>query len=257
MRDSHYIPAYDKVASAVIAIGNDYSADHIVQPHSHKRSQLIYGANGVMMVVTEHGVWIVPPEQAVWLPAGVVHSVHMTMGPVSTHSAFIWPDSVPRLPKGCQVLGMSPLMKQLLREAVDVPLEYDPTSRDGLLMALLQQEIPRLPVLPLALPFPRDKRLARRCRKLLDQPTPHDSIDEWSDALGMSRRAFTRLFRHETGMSFAAWRQQACLFAALPRLAAGESITVVALDLGYDSPAAFTSMFRRALGAPPSRYFNK
>ena len=48
MRDVHYIPAYDKVASAVIAIGNDYAADHVVQPHSHKRSQLVYGASGVM-----------------------------------------------------------------------------------------------------------------------------------------------------------------------------------------------------------------
>ena len=70
----------------------------------------------------------------------------------------------------------------------------------------------------------------------------------------MSRRTFTRIFRAETGMSFGEWRQQACLFAALPRLAAGESVTGLALDLGYESPAAFTSMFKRMLGAPPSRY---
>ena len=76
----------------------------------------------------------------------------------------------------------------------------------------------------------------------------------WADALAMNRRTFTRLFRAETGMSFGEWRQQACLFAALPRLAAGESVTALALDLGYESPAAFTSMFKRVLGAPPSRY---
>jgi AraC-like DNA-binding protein len=28
----------------------------------------------------------------------------------------------------------------------------------------------------------------------------------------------------------------------------------VALDLGYESPAAFTTMFRKALGVPPSEY---
>jgi len=255
MRDIHYLPAFDTVASAVVTIGNDYLAGHVVEAHSHARAQLLYGATGLMTVVTEHGAWVVPPEQAVWLPGGEIHSVHMTMGPVSTRSAFVWPDAVPGLPDRCQVLGMSPLMRHLLIEAADVPLEYDSASRDGLLMALLQHEIPRLPVLPLSLPFPQDKRLARRCRKLLDHPTPHDSIDAWSGTLGMSRRAFTRLFRTETGMSFAAWRQQACLFAALPRLAAGEAVTTVAMDLGYDSPAAFTSMFRRALGAPPSRYF--
>ncbi|WP_139150082.1 helix-turn-helix domain-containing protein, partial [Sphingobium yanoikuyae] len=50
------------------------------------------------------------------------------------------------------------------------------------------------------------------------------------------------------------WRQQACLSAALPRLAAGEPITTIALDLGYDGPANFSTMFKRALGVSPSRY---
>ncbi len=70
----------------------------------------------------------------------------------------------------------------------------------------------------------------------------------------MSRRSFTRTFRQETGMSFVSWRQQACLVAALPQLAAGESITAVAMTLGYDNPAAFTTMFKRLLGVPPRSY---
>jgi AraC-like DNA-binding protein len=170
-------------------------------------------------------------------------------------SAYIWPEAIEGLPRQCQVLGMTPLMRSLLLEAVDLPLHYDATGRDGLLMSLLLEEARRLPVLPLSLPFPQDRRLARRCKRLLEQPTPHDTIEHWSCALQMSRRAFTRHFRAETGMSFGAWRQQACLFAALPRLAAGTAVTTVALDLGYESPAAFTSMFRRLIGAPPSRYF--
>jgi AraC-like DNA-binding protein len=70
--------------------------------------------------------------------------------------------------------------------------------------------------------------------------------------MAMSRRAFTRTFRHETGLSLLAWRQQACLFATLPRLGAAE-----ALDLGYQSIAAFTTMFKRTLGAAPSRYLRE
>ncbi|WP_275287644.1 helix-turn-helix domain-containing protein [Halomonas elongata] len=35
---------------------------------------------------------------------------------------------------------------------------------------------------------------------------------------------------------------------ALPRLAAGEPVTRIALDLGYESPGAFATMFRRQLG---------
>ena len=70
----------------------------------------------------------------------------------------------------------------------------------------------------------------------------------------MSRRSFTRLFRRETGLSFVAWRQQACLLCAMPRLAAGEAVTTIAIDLGYENPAAFTLMFRRAFGSPPLTY---
>jgi AraC-like DNA-binding protein len=55
-------------------------------------------------------------------------------------------------------------------------------------------------------------------------------------------------------MSFAQWRRQACLLAAIPRLGAGDSVTKVALDLGYESPAAFATMFKRVLGVAPSRY---
>ena len=255
MRNLRYSTEYDSVPRPVVAIGNEYPAGYSGTPHSHRRAQLLYGASGLMTVSTRHGAWVVPPERAVWLPAGEVHNVDMPQGPVSTRSAYVWPDAIQGLPQRCQVLGMTPLMRSLLLEAVDVPLHYDTQGRDGLVMALLLQEARRLPVLPLSLPFPRDRQLARRCKRLLERPTPHDTIERWSEALQMSRRAFTRHFRAETGMSFGAWRQQACLFAALPRLAAGVAVTTVALDLGYDSPAAFTSMFRRALGTPPSRYF--
>ena len=44
------------------------------------------------------------------------------------------------------------------------------------------------------------------------------------------------------------------LLVALPRLAAGEAVTTVALDLGYDSPAAFSTMFKRLIGMAPNLY---
>lgn len=247
-------PDYEATPRAVVAIGNDYPDGHVIPPHRHRRSQLLFGATGVMMVRTEQGRWVVPPERAVWIPGGVTHDVR-PIGPVSVRSVYVEPDAIAGLPTECRVVGVSPLMRSLLLEAVDLPLEYDLDSRAGLVMALILQEIGRMPVLPLNLPLPAHAALAARCRHFLEGPTPHDTIDDWCGALGMSRRAFTRLFRRETGLSLSAWRQQACLFAALPRLAAGEPVTVVALDLGYDSAAAFGTMFKRLLGAPPSRYF--
>jgi AraC-like DNA-binding protein len=117
--------------------------------------------------------------------------------------------------------------------------------------------VKRLPHLPLSLPLPAHPALAAWCRSFLVNPSIHATIDAFSGALGMNRRTFTRLFRRETGLTFVAWRQQACILVALPRLAAGEAVTSVAMDLGYDNPAAFTSMFKRSLGSPPNVYLRQ
>jgi AraC-like DNA-binding protein len=247
------VAQYETTPRPAVAVGNNYPHDHEIAPHHHLRAQLLYGATGVMTVRTEHGAWVVPPDQAVWIPPGVEHSVHM-IGAVETRSIFIDPDFATKLPAKCQVLGMSALMRCLVQAAVDVPLEYDFASRDGQVMALMLSELCALPVLPLSLPFPADPRLARRCRRFLKRPSAHQTIDDWAETMGMSRRTFTRHFKRECGLSFAAWQRQACLFAALPRLAEGEPVTIIALDLGYESPAAFTTMFRKTLGFPPSRY---
>jgi len=47
------------------------------------------------------------------------------------------------------------------------------------------------------------------------------------------------------------------LLEALNQLAVGVSVIDVALALGYDSPSAFSAMFRRSLGVSPSEYFNQ
>jgi AraC-like DNA-binding protein len=250
------IAELDHIARPVIVVGTDHPAGQVIPPHQHRRSQLLYGASGAVMVTTIHGTWVVPPQRAIWIPSGVVHDVRM-LGTVRTHSVYLEPDAAADMPRTCEVVGISPFLRNLLAEAVALPAAYDPDSRASAVMALLQHEMRQLPALPLSLPLPAHPALARHCARFLARPTPHETIDDWSGALGMSRRAFTRLFRRETGLSFAAWRQQACLFAGLPRLIAGEPVTTVALDLGYDNPAAFTTMFKRVLGASPRLYLRQ
>lgn len=248
--------SYREVPRPVVALGVDYPDGNVIAAHYHNRYQLLYGSTGAVMVATPEGAWMMPPQRGMWIPAGTVHEVQM-LGDVRMRSLYLEPGAVAGMPDRCQVVGISALMRGLLADAVTVPATYDVEGRDGALMALILHEIRLLPPLPLSLPLPLDGALARRCRAFLADPTPHDTIDDWSDALGVSRRTFTRQFRRETGLSFVAWRQQACLMAALPRLAAGQPVTTVALDLGYDNPAAFTAMFRRMLGASPRAYFER
>lgn len=244
---------YENVPRAVVGIGNDYPTSFELAEHSHRRGQFLYAARGVVAVSTPGGAWVAPVERGVWIPAGTPHSVRM-VGAVQTRSVLVDQSASARLAETCRVVAVSPLLRQLLVAAAEVPAEYDEGGRDGLVMDLLVAEICRAPVIPILVPFPRHAALAQRCHRFLESPRAGETIDDWSHALAMNRRRFTRLFRRETGMSFAEWRQQACLSVALPRLASGDSVTAIALDLGYDGPGNFSTMFKRLVGVTPSRY---
>jgi AraC-like DNA-binding protein len=243
----------EQIARPIVAVGNDYPAGYLHPTHRHRRPQLLFAEVGTMLVQTAEGTWMVPPHQGMWIPAGVDHSISM-LDPVSTRSAYLDDAAARGMPERCQVLGISPLLRQLLIEAVDLPAEYDSKGRAGRIMALALDEIRAAPSLPLSLPVPGDPRLAGRCRRFLEQPSAQDTIDLWSAELAVSRRTFTRLFLRETGLTFSAWQRRACLLSALPRLLNGERITTIAFDLGYSSPAAFATMFKQLMGSAPQDY---
>lgn len=249
----HRLDWIETATGAVVASASDFPDGHRVKPHRHGRAQLLHPLSGVVMVSTGQGRWMVPADHAMWIPAGVEHAVDM-LGLVRMRSAYVLPGAAPDLPDTLRVLAMTDLMRSLIVEAVRIETATGTDERAAAIMKLILLEIPNLEERPFALPFPSDPRLAALCRRFVTTPTPHATIDDWAAGSGMSRRSFTRAFLRETGLSLSVWRRQATLFAALPRLADGVPVTTVALDLGYDSVPAFTTMFRRMLGASPRRY---
>lgn len=247
---------HESTPRPVVVIANDHAAGSR-SIHSHRRAQLLCTTAGVVTVWTEHGTWVAPPQRAVWIPPGVRHAIRMG-GPASTCSAYLQRRVAQKagLPEQCRVFAAPPLLRALLESAADLPLRYELAGRGGRVMKLIVDEIHQLvPVQPLHAPMPTDPRLTRVCGELIANPSGRVAIDALAKRVGMSRSTFVRRFRESTGMSFGQWQRQVCLLAALSRLGAGEPVTRVAMDLGYESPSAFTAQFRRALGVPPSRYF--
>ncbi|ALV59473.1 MULTISPECIES: AraC family transcriptional regulator [Burkholderia] len=246
---------YEHIPRSVVVLANDFAAGTTFPDHAHVRGQFAFASRGTISVSTPHGRWLVPPQRACWVPAGVRHEMTMA-GPVTMLNAFVSIDAAQAagLPAQCGVYGVSPLLRQLLDDAVDLPAMYDVDGRAGKLMDLLVAEIATMPRLSLHAPLPADARLAKVCRHLFAAPSIDADLDRVAADAGVSRRTFTRQFRAQTGVSFAAWRQQVCMLAAIARLTDGQPVTRVALDLGYASASAFTSAFRRILGDTPSRY---
>lgn len=239
----------------VVTTASDFPDGYRVAFHRHGRGQLLYALSGVVMVSTGSGRWMVPPDHAMWIPAGVEHGVEM-LGAVRMHSAYVLPAAGPGLSSQLRVLAMSELMRSLIVAAVGAG--GDPADeRIQVMMRLILLEIPRLEERPFALPFPLDPRLVRLCRAFVARPSSRAGIDRWAAQAGMSRRSFTRAFQRETGLSLSVWRRQATLLAALPVLARGKSVMETALDLGYESAPAFTTMFRQMLGMSPRSYLRQ
>jgi AraC-like DNA-binding protein len=215
---------------------------------------LVYASRGVLTVTTDHGIWVVPPQRAVWVPAGVSHEVG-TAGAASLCTLYIDRSAVAGLPEDCCVVAVSPLLREMILHAVTISDGYDRKSAEGRFIDVLLDQVRGLPVQPLHLPAPSDRRLQSIAHALTTTPADTRSLDTWAKTVGASARTLARLFVAETGMTFGQWRQQARLLEALRLLAAGQPVTTVALDLGYESQSAFIAMFKKALGTTPGRYF--
>lgn len=248
-----YIDDYEDIDREVVAVGNDYPGGYVLPPHQHRRAQLLYGVTGLMQVKTQAGNWTVPPQHAVWIPPQTSHSV--TFIGVSTRSLYIEPASAKKLhgDEHCKVVTVSPLLRQLLIEAVALEPRYI-SERDQQLVALLLSELAAMPVRAFDIPLPQHPLLLERCNAFITKPDIHDSAERWASQLFMSLSTFRRFFRQQTGMSYSDWRQRACVVVALSQLVEGMSVNEVALTLGYDSGSSFSTMFRRITGQPPSAY---
>lgn len=221
--------------------------------HQHHKAQLLYTLRGIINCDVEEGIWIVPPQCAVWIPSGVPHAARGS-GATECYCLFVSPEVAGCLPKTCCTLSVSPLLRELLLKAAAFPGLYALDGPEARLVATLLDELAAAPVEGLHLPMPRDPRLRRLARMMLDHPADKSTLAEWGQRIGLSERSLSRVLQEELGMSFGHWRRQLHVIISLQRLSQGESVQTVALELGYESASGFVTMFRKAVGKPPARY---
>ena len=228
----------------------DYRRGELIEPHCHELAQIVFAKSGVMRVHTGKGAWVVPPQRALWMPAGVVHWIRCRTA-VAMRTVYLDPAAVIAGGGETSVLATTPLLREVILRLVEGG-PYAPAA----LVAVLVGELTAVPTAPLHLPEPRDPRLRRVCAAMQLDPGGSAGLAGHARAAGASPRTLMRLFRAETGLTFRAWRRQLRLLAALELLAEGRPVTMVAFELGYASPSAFIAAFRLALGVTPARYFS-
>ncbi len=243
----------DWARAPVVGQSWNASGPREVAAHAHWRGQLIYTARGCVTVGVSGALSAVPAHRALWVPPEVTHSATYPRV-VAFRGVFVAPELCADLPGTVSFVPVDPLSRELIEAVTRLPWDHAPDTPDVRLAAVLLDRIRALPDAPLSLPDARDTRLRRVTAALRAAPTDLRRLEAWAARAGMSQRTFTRRFRGETGLSFAAWRQQLLVLHAIGKLASGEPVTRVALDLGFASTSSFTAMFKRTTGTAPSAY---
>lgn len=238
--------------SSIVGLSDEYQDGFEDPLHSHDRVQLLYASTGVMKVITGDTVIILPPQRALWIPAGVEHAVSCR-GPVSLRTLYIDPKVATR-ESISHVIEVSRFLRALIFEITDTEQSQCLNTRDLKVIDLTLLELSSAQKVSHMTPMPRDPRLLRVCDQIVKVPSDSRTIDEFANVAGMSRRSFTRHFKKETGMSLNIWRQQIRLQEALSLLFAGTSVNVTASRVGYESASAFCSVFYRTFGISPGKF---
>jgi AraC-like DNA-binding protein/quercetin dioxygenase-like cupin family protein len=224
--------------------------------HSHDMHQIEYAVGGMVEVETADAHYLLPPQQAAWIPAGLTHQAVMNAR-VRTVSVMFDAEMVERPGERARILAVSPLVREMILYAVRWPIgrpsgddhsEAHFQALSHLITEALDHES------PLSLPTSADPVVAAAMaytKEHLESVT----MAEVSRAVAVSERTLRRQFHHGAGMPWRQYVLQARLLRAAALLALpAQSVRDVSTAVGFDSVSSFTRAFSRHHGQTPSEF---
>jgi len=238
-------------ARPILTHGRALAAGQAIAAHSHPRGQLLWALRGVLRVVCQASVWVVPPSHAVWIPGGMPHQVFFDID-AEMLNLYVDPSLAAHLRQDCAVLVLTPLARELILR-IGAAASFD--GRLLRLCGVMLDELQHLAEARFNLPGGQDPRLTRVTRHLIKHPHDKRTLVQLAQLAAASPRTLERLFRNQTGLTLRQWRSRLRLLAAIEKLNLGQSSTAIALSLGYRNASAFVAAFRQQFGAPPQKIF--
>lgn len=224
--------------------------------HSHEVHQIEYALHGVVEVETAAGHYLLPPQQAAWLPVGLDHQAVMNPE-VKTIAVMFDPQLVPNAGDRARILAVSPLIREMMIYALRWPIDR-PTGdeiSDGFFRTLAHLVSDALDhEAPLSLPT-TDHPIVAAAAGFTKEHLQSVTAEEVARAVAVSERSLRRLFQDTLGMSWRTYLLHARMLRAMALLAApGQSVQDTASTVGFDSISAFTRAFTQFCGETPSAY---
>ena len=217
--------------------------------HSHEVHQIEYAMHGVVEVETDSAHYLLPPQQAAWIPVGLEHQAVMSPD-VKTVAVMFDPELIPEAGGRARIIAVSPLIREMMIYALRWPMNRasgDPVS-DGFFRTLAQLVSEALDhEAPLSLPTSAHPIVAAALaytKEHLDSVT----ADEVSRAVAVSERTLRRLFQDSLGFSWRTYLLHARMLRAMALLAApGQSVQATSSYGSSPSARTTTACMRDSL----------
>ncbi|MFN8050492.1 MAG: AraC family transcriptional regulator [Acidimicrobiales bacterium] len=221
------------------------------------RHYLLAASRGVLRLEVDGTAWSLPPARAALIRAGVPIEITIPQR-VTTASVLFDPEFVPPPPKPLTVIDLTPLARSLVLECTRWGEDAGPLDDYALTMfralAAATWTLAQHPS-PAHMPTGRSSEVRRALAITADRLADHPRQGDIANAVGLTSRSLARRFEHELGMTWSAALRRLRVLRAIEELAGTDnSVTRIAMDVGYSSLSAFQVAFRDLIGQSPSDY---
>jgi len=238
-----------------------YEGDALITGwHSHEVHQIEYAIGGVVEVETASAHYLLPPQQAAWIPAGLEHQA--TMNPdVRTVAVMFDRELLSDGGDRARILAVSPLIREMMIYALRWPIDRAEGSAQekevsdaffrtlaNLVAEALDHEA------PLSLPTSENPIVAA-AMAFTKEHLHSVTAAEVCRAVSVSERTLRRLFQDTLGLSWRTYLLHARMLRAMALLAGpGQSVQETSSAVGFDSLSSFTRAFTQFCGETPTTY---
>jgi AraC-like DNA-binding protein len=223
--------------------------------HAHERHQLMYAFSGTLRLESKNGIYLLPPQRAAWIPAGVSH--RSTLHNVLSCSIFFAPSLVTTDLTSIRIIPAAPIVREMVQYALRWPPDRNPDNplaesffkTLGLLcVEWIKEEV------GFRLPGARSGQIGAAMEYTLANLEGATLIGA-ARAAALSPRQFRRRFLGESGILWRQFHHQARMLRAMELLVTPQAtVTEVAYTIGFNSLSAFAKSFSRFTGQSPNDY---
>lgn len=231
-----------------------YPGQSIRSEHRHETSQLLYADIGIMLLTVPDGVFLLPPRQGAWIPAGTPHSIafltETRMRTFYYEPAYAQAALGSRAADGFKILAINSFIDTLIRQLFLMKnresASFELSRR--LLLALISEGSP----LQSRCSLPQRRELHAVCEEVIAARLWSMPLASAAAKAKLSPKTFSRRFAASAHMTWRSWLAGMRLIVSLEDLARGAAVKEAAIRAGYADAAAYCAAFRKFFGMTPA-----